>query len=208
MTRTIAIASTNAADATNASNNNRAAAVTAAVAALLAAGCQIVSDPPRKAPVVQDVEFLRGCWVAKEGPNGPITAFLRLLPDGSEGANYQGYLQSVKGGGTPGAEMTAQMHLSFRRDGSSMTMREPRGGPSMPLDQEGGQSRAYAPLPEAIKAKLPAAEHRASYAIYPGTPTTPFMLAEGSEDRLAIFTIGNAGQPMGDIFRGERDGCD
>ena len=181
------------------------AAALAAAAGLSA--CQIVSDPPKRV-VVQDVEFLRGCWVAKEGPNGPITAFLRLLPDSAEGANYQGYLQSVKGGGTANADTAAQMHLSFTRDGASMTMREPRSGPSMPLDQQGGQSRAHAPLPTAIAAKLPKAAHRASYAVYAGMPTTPFIVAEGGKDTIAIYTLGNAAQPMGDLFRGERDGCD
>src|SRR5262245_46026983 len=41
-------------------------------AALALAGCVIVSDPPRST-VVQNVEFLRGCWVSKTAPGGTVT---------------------------------------------------------------------------------------------------------------------------------------
>ena len=57
-----------------------------AAAAVGLSACQIVSDPPKKV-VAQDVEFLRGCWVAKAGPNGQVTRFLRLLPEGAEDAD-------------------------------------------------------------------------------------------------------------------------
>jgi hypothetical protein len=184
-----------------AARKNLAGLMTAAALAAVG-GCKVVSDPP-KSSVVQDVEFLRGCWVAKAAPNGPVTGFLRLLPEEADGLAYQGYLQLISGneGRTP-------MHLSFARDGSSMTMRDTRGGPVMPMDREGGVARPHAPLPDAIAAGLQKVEHRASYAVYAGQPQTPWMVAEGDGDRLAIYTLGSNGQGMGDLFGGERDGCD
>jgi len=170
--------------------------------ALAAMGCKIVSDPPKSA-AIQDMEFLRGCWVAKAGPNGPITGFLRLLPEGADGLSYQGYVQAIDGG-----QVKSAMHVSFARDGSSMTMRRGRGEPIMPMDQSGGQARPYAPLPEPIAAKLPKVAHRATYAVYPGQPQSPWMAAEGDDDRLVIYAMGNGGEHMGDLFKGERDGCD
>ena len=177
-------------------------ALLAATALFACPSCQIVSDPP-KAATAQDVEFLRGCWVSKGGPGGPVQAFLRLLPEGADGPSYQGYFHSVHG-----AEMKQEMHLSFTRDGASMTLRRPRGGPVLPMDQVGGETRPYARLPDAIAAKLPKAKHRASYALYPGQPQTPWLAADGGGETLVIYLIGNGGEMMGDVFRGERDGCD
>ncbi|HEX5008287.1 MAG TPA: hypothetical protein VFV70_14320 [Hyphomonadaceae bacterium] len=175
--------------------------MTCAAMAVLA-GCKIVSDPP-KAIIAQDVEFLRGCWVAKTAPGGTVTGFLRLLPEGRDGTSYQGYVQVIANGQT-----AAPMHLSFARDGSSMTMRSASGRPVLPMDDGGGLSRPYAPLPEAIVAKLPKVAHRATFAVYPGRADSPWMAAEGDGEHLAIYAMGNGGQQMGDLFRGERDGCD
>lgn len=174
----------------------------AAVAIVASAGCTIVSDPPKSA-VVQDVEFLRGCWVSKAGPNGPVTGLLRLLRDGAGGLAYQGYLQAIENG-----EMKSSTHVSFARDGSSMTMRAARGGPAMPLDQEGGSARPYAPLPQAVLAQLPEAKHRAGYAVYAEQQRTPWMIADGDAESLAIYQLGHDGENLQDLFRGERDGCD
>ena len=165
-------------------------------------GCQIVSDPPKK-PITQNVEFLRGCWVSKAGPEGSITAFLRLLPEGADGLNYQGYFQPVLNG-----QMRPVLHLSFTRDGSSLTLRNDRGGPTMPLDEVGGAGRPYARLPDAVTGKLPKAEHRASYAVYGGSPTTPWFVADGGSDTLDIYSVSKTGVVTEHLFRGERDGCD
>jgi hypothetical protein len=166
------------------------------------AGCKIVSDPP-KSSVVQDVEFLRGCWVSKTAPGGEITGFLRLLPEGADGLTYQGYVQVIANG-----QQSAPMHVSFARDGSSMTMRSASGRAVLPLDDRGGLSRPFAPLPEAIAAKLPKVPHRATYAVYPQQPQSPWMTAEGDGDHVAIYALGNGGQRMDELFKGERDGCD
>jgi hypothetical protein len=161
-----------------------------------------VFDPP-KTVIAQDVEFVRGCWVSKAGPEGPVTRFLRLLPDGAGGLSYQGYLQEIEAGKTK-----SSLHMSFARDGSSMTIRTMRGGPAMPLDQEGGSARPYAPLPLAVSARLPKTERRASYALYPEQQRTPWMVAEGDGERLAIYQLGDDRQDPQEMFRGERDGCD
>jgi hypothetical protein len=173
-----------------------------AVAMMAMAGCKIVSDP-QKSTVVQDVEFLRGCWVSKTAPGGEITGFLRLLPEGADGLTYQGYVQVVANG-----QQTTPMHVSFARDGSSMTIRSASGRPVLPMDDSGGLARPFAPLPEAIAARLPKVPYRVTYAVYPGQPQSPWMAAEGDGEHLAIYAMGNSGQRMDDLFRGERDGCD
>jgi hypothetical protein len=174
--------------------------IAAAVAAM--AGCKIVSDPP-KSTVVQDVEFMRGCWVSKTAPGGEITGFLRLLPEDADGLAYQGYMQVIVGG-----EQETPIHVSFARDGSSMTMRSPRGGPVLPEDESGGVSRPYAPLPRVIADRLPRAEHRATYAFYRGQEKTPWVVAEGDGEALAIYFLTGSGEKLDDLFWGERDGCD
>ena len=168
---------------------------------LALAGCKIVSDPPKSA-VVQDVEFLRGCWVSKTAPGGEITGFLRLLPEGADGLSYQGYVQVIAAG-----EQSTPVHLSFARDGSSMTMRSANGRPFVP-DDPGGQARPHAPLPDEIAAKLPKVAHRVSYAALPGEPAAAWIAGEGDGDNVAIYFLGNDGERMADLFRGERDGCD
>jgi hypothetical protein len=177
------------------------ARVMTAAALVAMAGCKIVSDPP-KTRVVQDVEFLRGCWVSKTAPGGEITGFLRLLPEGADGLTYQGYVQVVSG-----SEQTTPMHLSFARDGSSMTMRSANGRPVVP-DDRGGLARPHAQLPEAVETKLPRVPHRVGYAAEPGKPQASWMAAEGDGETLAIYVVGSGGAKMDDLFRGERDGCD
>jgi hypothetical protein len=164
------------------------------------AGCKIVSDPPRVV-IVQDVEFLRGCWVAKTAPGGEITGFLRLLPEGADGLTYQGYVQVISGG-----QSTTPMHLSFARDGSSMTMRSASGRPVSP-DDHGGLARPFVRLPDGVAARLGQVPHRASYAAEPGQAEHAWIVAEGDDETLAIYSLRNDGE-TNDLFRGERDGCD
>jgi hypothetical protein len=174
--------------------------MTAAVTIAMA-GCKIVSDPP-KSTVVQDVEFLRGCWVSKTAPGGEITGFLRLLPGGADGLTYQGYVQVIANG-----QQSTPVHLSFVRDGSSMTIRSTSGRPVSP-DDRGGLARPHAPLPDAIAAKASKVPHRVSYAADPGQPQASWIAAEGDGETLAVYAIGNGGAKIDELFRGERDGCD
>jgi hypothetical protein len=172
--------------------------MTAAVMTILA-GCKIVSDPP-KVVIVQDVEFLRGCWVSKTAPGGAITGFLRLLPEGVDGLTYQGYVQVISGG-----QSSTSMHLSFARDGSSMTIRSASGRPVSP-DDRGGLARPHARLPDVVAGRLRQAPYRASYSAEPGQAGS-WIVAEGGDETLAVYVLGSKGE-MNDIFRGERDGCD
>lgn len=151
----------------------------------------------------QDVEFLRGCWVAKSGPNGPVTGFLRLLPDGVDGTGYRGDVQIVTDG-----QVTIRMHLWFARDGSSMTIMRPTGDPVLPLDQTGHVMRPFRPVPDEIAAVLPEVQHRATYAAYSDQPKSPFMAAESDGDTLVIYAMAGGGQHAADLFDGRRDGCD
>ena len=64
--------------------------------ALAIAGLTGCANAPAK-PLMQDVDFVRGCWVEKDKSDGRINAFLRLLPDGADGADYTGHLQHVRG---------------------------------------------------------------------------------------------------------------
>jgi hypothetical protein len=169
-------------------------------AIVVLAGCKIVWDPP-KATIVQDVEFLRGCWVAKTAPGGTVTGFLRLLPEGPEGLSYQGYVQVIDGG-----QSAAAAHLSFARDGSSMTLRSANGRPVSP-DDRGGLARPYAQLPDKVAAKLPKAAHRVSYAAGPAKNQAGWLAADGDGETLAIYALSDSGE-VDDLFRGERDGCD
>jgi hypothetical protein len=175
------------------------AALMTCAAMVALAGCKIVSDPP-KVTIAQDVEFLRGCWVAKTAPGGTITGFLRLLPEGADGLTYQGYVQVISGG-----QSTAPMHLSFVRDGSSMTMRSASGRPVSP-DDRGGLARPHARLPDAVAGRLKQMPHRVSYSAEPGQPGS-WIVAEGGDETLAVYVLGDSGG-VSDIFRGERDGCD
>lgn len=178
----------------------------AAAAALLATGCAAGPDPSpsQQTDKAQNVEFLRGCWVTKEQPGGPAAAFLRLLPEGADGPEYKGTIQLVR---NPNAPFT--MYVAFARDGSWMRVDRSQGGPIFPLDDTGNYAqRPAASLPDGIAAKLPKAQHRATYAIYGGLPTTPWITAEGDEHNIHIYLLGNGGQVMGDVFSGERDGCD
>lgn len=162
------------------------------------AACQVVSEPPAER-VAQDVEFLRGCWVAKGGPDGPYLAFLRLLPEGADGLTYQGYLHDVTG-----QTMKPRLYLSFMRDGSSMTVRRADGDPPPETAATGGVQRAYAPLPDTIARELSEDYPRASYAYSPSS----WVVASGAQESLLVYVIKQDGEIVEELFRGERDGCD
>ena len=167
-----------------------------------AAACQVVSDPPKKI-MAQDVEFLRGCWVSKAGPDGPATAFLRLLPEDAGAAAYQGYLQTVEGG-----ETKARLYLSFTRDGVTMTMRQADGRSGAPSGEPEGMVRAHAPMPAGLASKLPRVKHRAGYATRTDDPALPWFIAEGNGDTLKVYPVSGEGEEMRAFFNGQRDGCD
>ena len=167
------------------------ATITSAIAAMTLAACQVVSDPPAER-VVQDVEFLRGCWVAKGGPDGPYLGFLRLLPEGADGLTYQGYLHDVTD-----QTMKARLHLSFMRDGSSMTTEG--------LSRTGEfKTELYRAHPAHWLTPRPG---RTTYTSGPGT----WLIVDGEADALIVKTAtedGHGNVLLSVLFNGERDGCD
>jgi hypothetical protein len=172
---------------------SRIAALTCSVALLVTTGCQ--TGAPK-----QDVEFLRGCWVAKEAPGGKVTGFLRLLPVTVDSPTYEGDVQVLMGN-----LMRSTMRLSFARDGSTMTMTRVGGGQVLPADPTAQPVELAAAPSDAFGEELPKSKHRATYAN--GQPAMSGIVAESEGEDIAIYMMAG-GQRAADLFRGERDGCD
>jgi hypothetical protein len=164
-----------------------------ASAAIMLAGCQTAATA--MPGIVQDVEFLRGCWVQKDEPGGRALGFLRLLPEGVDGPVYRGDLMEVGLAGdtiSPGA-------FGFSRDGSSMTMRigEERTETTLP------HGRLTLDYPEPARGKR---------AVFGGTrpdgSRAPFVIAESDGEHLWIFFASQSGRSIQGLVGMERDGCD
>jgi hypothetical protein len=149
-----------------------------------------------------DIEFLRGCWVAKDQPGGRVTGFLRLLPASPEGPAYEGDVQVLMGN-----LMRSTMRLSFARDGSAMTMARAGGGQVLPADPSATTATLTASPSASETAGLPGTTYLLTYATYPGQEGTPWIAAGGDADRLTIYS-GVGPSRTADLFSGERDGCD
>jgi hypothetical protein len=153
-----------------------------ALAGLALAGC---AGTPA-APLKQDIEFVRGCWVEKDKGDGRINAFLRLLPDGPEGAVYTGHLQYVRGI-RPGPEI----RIAIARDGThaSATI--------------GGVSGDF-PADPAVSPVMDDGSRRIMFSgIANGRPGA--ITAAGKEERLLLDVTSGMSHLT---FDGERDGCD
>jgi hypothetical protein len=157
------------------------------LAIALLPGC---AATPKPAPG-QDVEFLRGCWVAKDAPGGQIRAFLRLLPDGADGPSYRGAITLVLGGAwNPGTR------YEFARDGSAAVETNLQG-----------ETATYSRVASSTWSTASAPAERAVYADAHGT----LLVADGGNDTLKLSIVSNASgnQVISPIeFDGERDGCD
>ncbi len=104
--------------------------------------------------------------------------------------------------------MAAQIPV-IHADGSSMTMRGARSGPTCRFrNQEGRPVPPLRPSARNCRAKRKVGT--------PGKLCCLFAYADDAVDHrrtlaadtlAEIYTLDNAGQPTGDIFRGERDGC-
>ena len=150
------------------------------LATLALAGC-IVPAPPRQSAVVQDVDFVRGCWVEKQEPDGPATGFLRLLPDGTD---YAGTLTRRIDG-----EIQTVGRLAFARDGSRLTI-QPDSGDATALEARD-------------PALWPAEPNKAVFVSHTSPDIEPVSVG-GDANRLAI---GFGGGLLGLVLF-ERDGCD
>ena len=160
-----------------------------AAALLAAAAC---ASGPRPESVAQDIEFLRGCWVAKTESGGQVTGFLRLLPEGAAGTEYGGEEVIVDGATTrPGSQ------FAFARDGSRLTIRVDPAGPVARLPHArvpGG------PAPGDTRASFgPAGKDEAGAF---------FVIVDGSAERLQIVMTHASGAPTRHLVDVERDGCD
>src|SRR5690606_24783439 len=91
------------------------------------------------APVRQDIEFVRGCWVWKEPVTGRVLGFLRLLPSASDSNSFDGQVQIVDQ--TP---PVLRSRFSFRRDGSAVALTS--AGERVPSGTYVGASREDPPV--------------------------------------------------------------
>ena len=160
--------------------------VSAMTAVALLAGCATAA----KAPATQaaDVEFLRGCWVAKTAPGGAVMGFLRLLPEGAAGPAYRGAVGGM-GDGKVGAQ------FSFARDGSAATV----------VAAAGSAPNAYRKASYELLAPEGSMTTYAAYAREGAADER--LIAEVAGERLKIHTLAADGQDKV-LFEGERDGCD
>lgn len=139
--------------------------------------------------IVQSVEFLRGCWVARESPDGPVTGFLRLLPPEPSAPAYSGASQSVMG-----AMVRDRFRFSFARDGARASIGYPDG-----------TTEAFAASPSRQTGSAP---QRAEYASPPQDGADSVLVAEGDDESLTIFSVAAISGRRDVLFAGRRDGCD
>lgn len=150
--------------------------------ALLAAGC--TSAPSSETAHSGDVEFLRGCWVAKDVAGGPPTAFLRLLPDGADGSAYAGPMTNVRDG-----KWDVGARYEFARDGSRAVI-APTDAAAKPYPRTQSQSATSTSSTSARIAYAGEGEH---------------LVVEGGSETLLIRRH-EGGRVH--IWGFERDGCD
>lgn len=141
---------------------------------------------PRDAAPAPDIDFVRGCWVEKTEPGGPITAFLRLLPDRDAGQTLAGPIQDVQHHAGDAA-MKTRATLAFTRDGKRVDIVFPDG-------LHASLHAATGTPPHSGEAAFTADGLRLRATALPG-------------DELLITWTGRDSVES-DLFRGERDGCD
>jgi hypothetical protein len=139
-----------------------------------------------------NVDFLRGCWVAKKTPGGPATGFLRLFP---EGRDYAGTLTDIL------QYVTVVQGIKVAQDGSNFT-----------LIPGGDKRTAVWPgttMPPGFVPRMPNASKSAFWLVYSSVAKPPWIVAEGNDEHVNIYMLGNdARSVVGTLFEGERDGCD
>jgi hypothetical protein len=161
------------------------------VAVVLAlGGCQTPAAPAPK--IVQDVEFVRGCWVSKDY-DGRITMMLRLLPDKAGSDSYAGDVMVRSGD-----QMLRGGMFSFRRDGSALTL------------EIGGLPPETLPFKAMPPDALPKPLDRNQITFLGDKPKWDelYVAAEGMNDRLWIGFLSKRGVAQLDFVDMDRDGCD
>ena len=157
--------------------------VTGTALAICGTGCATSAIAP-SAAAPAGIDFMRGCWVEKTSPGGPVNAFLRRLPDRGDGATLAGTIQGVRRE-ADGPAVNVRATLAFTLDGR----------------------RADIVLPDGLHASLAAQEQaRVGEAAF-AAEGLRLRVSALPGDRLHIaFT--NRDNVEGDLFHGERDGCD
>jgi hypothetical protein len=145
-----------------------------ATAGLALAAC---AGPPALG-VKQDVDFMRGCWVAKDAPGGRVTGFLRLLSPEPEADVLAGFSQTVSG-----SMVRNRFGFTLARNGSQLAIAYPDGSTTIYRRQ---------PDDAATGGAVFAAEGAGR------------VILSGGDDRIDIRP--DDGGPA--LFSGERDGCD
>jgi hypothetical protein len=140
----------------------------------------------------QDVSFVRGCWVAKATPDGPVTGFLRLLPH-PEKSTLGGYLQFI----TDGREAGASIYFEVDTDGSHLSI-------TAPTDRRPPTLHYWAMIAPQ-RAGQPAAQ-RTWFGFFP--QPAEIIAVDGDGERLDIYQVEPDGARGVTLFKGERDGCD
>jgi hypothetical protein len=188
------------------------AGILCAVAACVPADTPRIGDsapPPAATAVLQDVDFMRGCWIARDS-YGFATAMLRLLPpNGPNSPTLEGYLQSLSR-----SEVVRAERYVVARNGHSLA-----GDENRPDKTDNGVWSASRPPANAPQILSPGAKRvaysrmtdrpkRIAGALKPLTkPVREWLFAEGEGERLAITYMDEVGFVYG-IFDGRRDGCD
>lgn len=176
-----------------------------AISMLMVAAC--ASAQPLAVPPRQDVEFLRGCWVAKAPPAATIQGFLRLLPP-SPGAD------TLEGEVTPADADAPRLSRGFRfsRDGQS-------AGSTMTTSMLPSPTQDMKASPVRNPKPLIPGWRRVSWAPAQDRNPTRWLVAEGDEEHLKVYmhydpavavkaAQGNFSLDHATLFDGERDGCD
>lgn len=159
-----------------------------------AASANPVVAPTRSgAKEKQDVEFVRGCWVATQAPGGQVVSFLRLLPMTPDAPNYTGAIA------TAGPSTGSRVVLSFSRDGVAAV-----------VDRQGTPIGARDFVHDPATWQNPPGGRPKHLATFVRTnaadPTV--LIVEGGEESLRIFTAVEGSDSRLTLFEGQRDGCD
>jgi hypothetical protein len=150
--------------------------------ALVATACSTAPGPSANRPA--DIDFVRGCWVEKDGPGGQVHSFLRLLPP-SPGDN------ALEGEIRPVASLYANLarRFTFKRDGSSATF----------TDLAADSATETFTRDTAVQVDGSNATYRSGDTV---------LHVSGDNEGLKIFTAKRDGSAETTHFAGERDGCD
>lgn len=164
---------------------------------LVRAALLLAALHPAPVMAADDIDFVRGCWVSRATPGGPIDAFLRLLPDREIENALSGHAMSATGD-----PPVPRLDLMFARDGSVLGLRRPI--PNYEALDARLLSR-YVRVPQ-VGAALLTGEGRV--AAYAQEGADEWIVVKAHDERLSIQRVGADGRVAETYFDGERDGCD